>query len=391
MRALVTADLHLGFRALAATTEGRNAREVDVETAWRAVVDVAVDEQLDLVLIGGDIVHHPRVGMHAVQAWRDGIRRIVTETNAHVVAVQGNHDCGRTADVLSPIVIPNDYDRVHIVLSPKRIRLDLAGRNVSVAAFPFVGGGSDEAYRLDPDEGADVNVLLLHAAVKSRVEGSDKLPYFYMGERAIDVGREAERFDIIACGDYHEFTRLHPDRLACYPGSIERTSSNIWNEHMPKGVVLVDTDTGSLEFVRVPTRPMLDYDLGDFDMPPGAGARELRDVLDELSTYEAIDDAIVRLKVDAFPREERADIDWRLVRDIKKRCLHFELDIRYAKREASALGDRRDRNETGLSLAAELASFTEGEDDDVRALMARYMGVEMPEDVPDLQPVPEEV
>lgn len=380
MRAIVTADLHLGKRQFPATTEGRNTRSVDIESAWETVVDIVVTERPDLVLVGGDIVEHPRVDMHAVQAWRDGVRRIVTETDARVVAVQGNHDAPRTIELLSPIVIPDDYDRVHIALTPKRIKLDIAGEAVSIAAFPFVAGGGDEAYIIEPDDGADVNVLLLHAAARGSTDG-DVLPWFYSGDRAIDVGREAARFDIIACGDYHEFTRLHPDRLACYPGSIERTSSNIWQEHDDKGVVLADTETGELEFITIPTRPMRDYDLGDFDMPPGIGARELRDVLDELRTYD-IDDAIIRLKVDAFPREERGEIDWSLVREIKKRCLHFELDVRYAKREAPALGDRRERGEGGLSLSHELAAFTEDMDDEVREMMASYMGVELPEEAP---------
>lgn len=374
MRGAALSDLHLGFRAFPATIDGRNAREVDVEHAWAAAVQQVIDAQPDLVTIAGDVVHHPRVGTHAVKAWRDGVRRIVEETTAHVIVIQGNHDAGRTAEVLTPIVLPDDLPRVHIVTEPRRIHVETPTGVAAVACFPFVSRGNGEAYKLEPDPEADVNVLLMHAAVKGSADG-DTLPYFYGGgDEALDIGREADRWDVVAVGDYHEFTRLHPSRLAFYSGSIERTSSNIWVEHAPKGWVLYDTDTGEMEFREVPTRGMHDDALEGDPAGPVTTAAAVNDRLAKISANEGHQDSIVRLRVDQFPRDERADVDWALVRELKRSCLHFYLDLRFRARATEELGDRRDRKVS--SLAEEFAAFFALDEEAVRRIAERYLELE---------------
>jgi DNA repair exonuclease SbcCD nuclease subunit len=381
VRGVAVSDLHLGKRQFTATEGGRNAREIDVERAWAHAVDRIIEAQPDLVTVAGDIFEHPRVGMHAVRAWRDGVRRIVTETDAHLIAIQGNHDAGRTSEVLTPIVIPGDYPRVHIVTEPKRIRLEIprTGELVSIACFPFVALGEEASYSLDPDPDAALNVLLMHAAVRTTAEGVDALPAFYAGETALDVGREADRWDVVAVGDYHEFQRLHPTALAFYSGSIERTSSNIWPEVDPKGVVVYDTGTREMELVEIPTRLMLDYDMDDILGGDEAGwannALHVNAALHNLVGVEdgkLVEGAIVRLVVDDFPRAERDQIDWALVRQLKQACLHFQLDLRWADRVSAEFGDRRER--VVRSLNDEAADFFGDDPAEVRELAMAYLG-----------------
>jgi DNA repair exonuclease SbcCD nuclease subunit len=353
------------------------------------MIDIVVQQQPDLFTIAGDCFHHARPSMHAIVAFRDGIRRVVEETQSHVVIIQGNHDGARTAEVLTPIAIANGYERVHVVTTPKRIRLNVHKEKISVACFPYVARGNGEVYRLDPDPTADVNLLLLHAAVRGNAEAGG-LPWFYAGENALNIEREADKWDVVHAGDFHEFTRLHPTALAFYAGAIERTSSDIWRESAPKGVVEYDTASHEIRFVEIPTRPMYNLDVSDLpdfcSIGDTIGAAVLNEILAEIAKTDEYDDAIVRLKATDFPAEERGDIDQALVREIKKRCLHFELDVRNAKREISAMGDRRDL-ETGLSLAAALDAFTADEDPEVRALVASFLGVELPEPVQELAEV----
>lgn len=373
----MTADLHLGFVQFAATEGGRNAREVDVERAWAAAVGNAIAAQPDAVLVGGDVVHHPRVGIHAVKAWRDGIRRIVEETDAHVVVVQGNHDAGRTAAVLSPIVLPDDLPRVHVVLTPRRIRFQApsTGEQVAVACYPFTVLAPEEVYQLDPAPDADVNVLLLHAAAQTTAEGVDQLPRFYAGREALDVGREAERWDLVACGDYHDFTRLHPSRLALYPGSIERTSSNMWPEVAPKGIALCDTQIGDLRFIEHPTRPVETWKLLDFDLDPlQPAAEDVNACLGSLLERDVWEPApVIRLLVDGFARSDHDGVDWKAVRELKDRCLHFQLDLRYADLHVATFGDRRERH--GSSLEDDARRFLADEEPAVRACALQHLGI----------------
>lgn len=381
------ADLHLGFTGAGRVTNGRNVREMDVEAAWIRAVDNAIEAQPDLITIAGDCFHNPRVSMHAVTAFRDGIRRLVGFTTAHIIILQGNHDAARTASSKSPIWIPSDYERVHVVLEPTRIPLvvDRTGERLSVACFPYVALGTQVAYKVEPDPDADVNVLLVHAAVKG--SDGDLLPYFYGGAGALDIGREADRWDVVAVGDFHEFRILHPTRLAFYSGSIERTSSDIWKEKAEKGVVVYDTANGDMRLLTHATRPVIDRALNDFDEDHGAytiaydsNAVGVNNCLARLLTAnpdefdESVEDAIVRLVVPDFPRAEKESIDWNLVRELKQRALHFQLDLRFAKRAEDEVRDRR----TGgaRTLADEAAAFFADQRPEVRDLALRYLGID---------------
>lgn len=380
MRIAILADVHLGKRQFSGTTDGRNTREIDTENAWYHAVRVIAELSPDLVLICGDIFDHPRVSDFAKKAFIVGLWDIHLHTRAPMVILQGNHDAGRTAEVLTPLRLPDGLiDKLHIVTTPKRLNLHIGGQVVSVSCFPFVVRGEDKAYQLEPDPDADVNILALHASVKGSADG-DSLPHFYgSGDQALDVAREVDRWDLIAVGDFHEFTRLHPTALACYPGSLERTSSNIWQEQAPKGFVMADTESGTLEFHEVETRPMFDYDLDDVlggsleVVVPDADS--VNECLKNFVASDFLADALVRLKVDDFPREEREHVDWSLVRELKGSCEHMYLDIRYGTRVVPGLGDRRDRR-GGMSLAEEAVSFFKEDEEPVRRCAFGYLEIE---------------
>ncbi len=261
-RGAALADLHLGVRQFQATVDGRNTREVDTESAWYAAISAIISEKVDLVTIAGDVFHHPRVSDYAKKAFLVGIRTLL-ESGAEVIVLQGNHDAGRTADVLPPIRLA-EAPRLHVITEPSWVPfVTEGGEEVVVSCYPYTALQDLPAYKLEPNPTADVNILLMHAAVKGSAEG-DKTPFFYgSSDQALDVGREIDRWSAILVGDFHEFTRLHPERLAFYSGSLERTSNNIWQEQAPKGWVLYDTATGKMELQEVPTREMLDWSLGD--------------------------------------------------------------------------------------------------------------------------------
>jgi DNA repair protein SbcD/Mre11 len=378
MKCVGVADLHLGYRAFPAVEAGgRNVRECDVERAWlEHVVPGIIATAPVLVTVAGDVFHHPRVGVRALRAWREGVRQIVLRTGAHVVVATGNHDVPRTADALTPVVLPDDYERVHVLQDVGRVPLDIGGQEVWVTVLPHARVGADEGgYDLRPVPGA-LNVLVIHGRVTtSAVPGV--LPEFYAGPGALDVGALAADWDAIHCGDMHAFTRLHYDRCVFYSGAIEATTSDQWAEAgVPHGYTVYDPLTRRVVLVPVPGRRIVDvpWERGVVATADVVNGR-LRGLLEE-----QLADAVVRLVVPSFAREERQAIDWALVRRLKQRCVHFDLDLRYVERAAVevAPGAARPRAAT---LLEEAERFLAGDTEEVRALalerLADAMSVEL--------------
>jgi hypothetical protein len=373
MKAIITSDWHLSKDQFAATEGGRNRRQMDIEAAAARAVDVIVDVQPDLVLIGGDTFDSVRPSMHAIRCWQQCVRRIIRETPAEVVVVLGNHEAGRSTQTLSPVVVVQGEPRVHLATEPKRIRIRLRdGTLASIACFPFLALAREETYALEPDPEAEYNVLLMHAAVKSSAEPGS-LPYFYQGPTSIDVSREADRFDVIALGDYHTYTELVPGRCVVYPGSIERTSSDIWHEPEPKGLVVYED--GAHRFVEIETRPVLDVEPRDctpdyLDPMQLYGFAEVNAAVQGLLDASTTKDAIVRLVAENFPRQDRDRIDWSLVRELKHRALHFELVLRYGAVTDIDIVDRRLH---ATPLIDQARQFLAGYPADVQACCISYL------------------
>jgi DNA repair exonuclease SbcCD nuclease subunit len=363
MRIACLSDLHLGYSGPGRTVAGRSIRSLDVETAWACACEQIVERSPDLVLIAGDVFDQVTPPVAAVRAFLDGVAQI---SFAEVVVIGGNHETPKTAGVVCPNELARAAGaRVHVVTQASIGRR--AGEDyVAVHCYPYEALSGERVVVPEPDAAAAVNVMLIHAAVRSSSRPG-ALPKMYAGPSAYDVSR-AEGFDVVVCGDYHEHAVLagagDPDAdcngilrfttggpVAFYPGSLERCSSSIWQETKPKGWVLVDTASRTLEFIEVPTRPMRDLDATmyagfwsgmDDGRFPVAG---LNGVLHRLLEHERdfVLDALVRLRVDGLPRSDEALIDWRAVQKLRQHCALFHLDIRWAAADGREFTDRRER------------------------------------------------
>lgn len=378
MKGVAIADAHAGFTRHPVTVGGRNARSVDVDQALQHAAAIVVEEQPDIVTFAGDQFDHTRPSNHSLVAFQDALLRIVRETEADVVIIPGNHCGTRTVEALTPnAVIERLHERIHVVDTVRRlvVQAPRSGERCAIDCFPFGVLNGEGAYDPTPDPGADVSMMLIHAAVRSSA-APDAVPHFYAGDDKVDVGPYADRYDVIAAGDFHTFTRLHPTKLAFYSGSLERVSSDIWKEREPKGLVVYDTATGDLRFREVPTRPMFDFRIGDlldYDVATAEMdiVHQTNAALRALTVLPLEGKPLVRLRVDEFPREDRNLIDLKAVRQLRERCLHFHLDVRYREQAMRDLQIRRDS--LSRSLDEEAATFFAEEPEDVRALALEFL------------------
>lgn len=101
LKILATADLHLGRRP-SKLFDSHSAERCSCARIWQAIVDGAIAEQVDLVLLAGDIVDQENRFFEATGPLERGLRRL-GEHQITTYAVAGNHDfdvLGQIADVI---------------------------------------------------------------------------------------------------------------------------------------------------------------------------------------------------------------------------------------------------------------------------------------------------
>ena len=360
MRGASISDLHLGFKAFDAAGPDGNCRMLDVEKAWRfAVSDICNHHQerpLSVVTVAGDIFHRPTVGVRAIWAWFWGLRRF-EEAGIPVVAVQGNHDDGRSADVWSPLELTEFAKRAVASNLPEPI--GVVGGRPRVYALPFTVGTK----RVIDLPSPYYDVCVVHAPLAGA-----GMPSFYAGDEAIPVAELARRFKVVAAGDWHDYHPFHEQQdlggsLAFYSGSLERVSSNPWRETAPKGWVEWDMYAGTTALHEIKIRPMVYHriEAPKMQMSLADALRLFQRNLPPVDNMPMTNRPMARLHVMNASREMRAQVPWDLVKELKEECLHFQLDIEYAERETVRLADRRETGPQSLMAEAE-EHFQESEE-----------------------------
>ena len=124
LRVLHTADIHLDSDGYGNTAEQAAHRERE-RRIFRRIVDCALSERVDLLLIAGDLFDHNRVPDETVEFPRRELDRL----RQPVIILPGNHDCLRTSAI---------YDRHDFTAGASHVRVirRLEGESID---FPELG------------------------------------------------------------------------------------------------------------------------------------------------------------------------------------------------------------------------------------------------------------
>lgn len=270
MRLLHLADVHLaashsGFGDLAAE------RAAEVARALRRLPEVAAEERVDAVLIGGDLFDSPQPDAETLVVGRDVLRRLV-DLCIPTFLVPGNHDSmtlklnpyqelARGGRVVMQNGQEHSTERAWPVVDESGQRLAEKHRAYILARPRFgepatvqtengplhvYGFGYDGAECRDPlstfrrQDGDGVHVVLMHASVHEASHWSSSgngLVVTTDALRVLDV-------DYIALGDHHR--PALPEEFdgvpACYSGCFAATDLT---QVGPRGFMLVDLEPGS--------------------------------------------------------------------------------------------------------------------------------------------------
>lgn len=100
MRILHTADLHLGRQFFGLSLEE------DHEIVLGQIVEALVAEQVEVLVIAGDVFDRASPPNSAIRQFNRFLKRVAEETDAAVVMISGNHDSGDRIEAMSVFSTP---------------------------------------------------------------------------------------------------------------------------------------------------------------------------------------------------------------------------------------------------------------------------------------------
>jgi len=249
IRLLHAADIHLGYQQY-----GSPQRYHDFALAFGHLVDDALAQRVDYVLVAGDLFHQRTVDPLTLLQATDHLRRL-RDAGIPVIAVEGNHERPHYLDKLSwlgylaktglLIVLTPEYHDGTMVLEPWNERdrtgayIDLPG-GLRVIGAKYYGATTA---RVLQDLGRAIpelpggrpayTVLMLHAGIQGVL---DHYPAT-VSRAQLDVLRPYA--DYVALGHIHK--PFIQDDWVYNPGSIETVSMSEadWDD---RGYFLVDVD-----------------------------------------------------------------------------------------------------------------------------------------------------
>ncbi len=352
MRIAHISDTHLGFRAYSRQdSTGLNQREVDVMRTFDLALASVGEADPDIVLHTGDFFDVVRPSNHSiVNAFRRVSAFQKMRRGKPLVIVAGNHETPKSLDagcILRLFGTPTGSGAIDGVFAVIDDGTSIRLPGLELLVLPTRGLHRKDEISLRPETSEPARVLAAHGLDASLGLGHAD---FSIEEFSPD------EWSYVALGDYHVRKELGP--RAAYSGSTDYTSSNIWEEIAhPKGWYLIDTESGSREFVEVrPVRPAIDLEPID---GAGLSGAEIGQAMEARAPASSEPEPIVRQKVIGVHPSARSEIPSSSIRELRLRFAHYRLDIQLAadgaSKGVSAGGRSLEREWEEFGSARELA------------------------------------
>ena len=204
LRLLHTADVHLGARHMDLGDQAAAQRERQF-AAFRAAIDVALAEKVDIVLIAGDLFDSNTQPRRSVERVAAEIRRLV-DARIRTVVIPGTHDVYDRASLyrvhdLAALAGSTEDDDLVTVLTPDRDRVHLAACDVIVHGPVFATKRAPHSplrdLRVRGGDGATWHVGMVHGSL-AIPDRTDRDEVVFTREEI-----EASGLDYLALGHWH--------------------------------------------------------------------------------------------------------------------------------------------------------------------------------------------
>jgi len=354
MKILHISDSHLGYSAYRKTTpDGINQREIDTYNAFKQFVDYAVKSKPDLILHAGDLFDSVRPNNRAITFAVDQVLRI-SEKKIPLVIVAGNHEHPRLKETGHIFSIFEHMDNIYPIYNAKyeTISFNITQKKVTVHAIPqceLKKQFESELEKLKPDKNSDFNIFVSHGAVS----GLQVFSMNEFNELIIPAKVLSDKFDYIALGHYHKFTKLESNTF--YSGSTERFT--YIDAQDIKGFLEIDLskDLVKSKFIQLNIRPMVNQ------KPIICSNLKLEEIMKKIK--EAVKeinpkDKTFRIILDDIPTQMYRNLDFGDIKKISSEAIHYEIKANVIKDDKSSLS----ANSKIDALTNEFKQFIESQD-----------------------------
>lgn len=321
MKIAALGDAHLGRAYLSVTdpATGVNRRELDFEESFTAAVDLALEQSPDLIVWLGDVFDHPRPTYRSFRVAQRTLLKI-RDHGVRLVAISGNHDTPRLPGTGSPYsALADTFPEVMFATRLSYASFELPGLKVHCIPQMLTVDATLEALdQADRERSLDKsNLLLTHPRI-TQVEPR----YADINEIEVDAG--LIKADLVLLGHYH--FHIPVDEGMWYAGSTD-TFTFADDPDKPKGIVVLDTETGACTHVPLSSnRRLVTLETVEALGLSPAEVEEL--VLQRAASVP--DGAVARLFIDGVDPEAYRLLDLQEVRDVAGAALHLKLEPSFA-------------------------------------------------------------
>lgn len=248
IKMLHTSDLHIDWLFSKFAPQAKAERRKELMQILDVLGDLALAQEVDVVLICGDLFHSNKVDKHVIaKVWLSLSR--ITEKGIYVLIIPGNHD----EDIKVLFESMGEDNARLIVLGEKETFTEID--NLTIYGVPFKHSESNQSplRKVQKVERPGFHVIMVHGSVKT-------LPFIEDKYGPISPEEIAQSgLDYIALGHYHNFNNCSSGAVkAYYPGSPNTLSFECTGERY--ALIVEFGEEVRVTPYSMPSRPYLIYE-----------------------------------------------------------------------------------------------------------------------------------
>jgi len=329
MKILHISDTHLGYAAYRKSTEdGINQRETDVYKSFEEFINYSLKNKPDLIIHAGDLFDSVRPNNRAITFTIKQLLKL-SKNNIPIVIISGNHEQPKLKETGHIFSVFDHIENVYPIYLEKyeKISFNIDGKKIIIHAIPQTNSKKDfekELRRLQPDKKGDINIFTAHGSVT----GVKNFSMNEFNELIIPTSILSRKFDYIALGHFHSYTKLEKNVFYC--GSIESLTFAEANEN--KGFIELNISNNKIEkkFIKLKSRPMIDT------KPIKCSKLKIEQIMKKIKEEAKKikpEQKTIRITLDEIDPNIYRNLDFNEIRKEFKNAIHYEIKTNFKKED----------------------------------------------------------